>query len=235
MFAIFKRELRSYFVSPIGYIFVAVFLIASGLIFSYCTLQQGSNSSVSAYFSMLLVIYIVVLPLLTMKLFADEKKSRTEQLLLTSPVSLMSMVCAKFFAAYTVFAATYLVSCVSFFALYQYGSPNGAVLLGSSLAILLAGAACIAIGVFISSLTENQLIAALLTMGVIVLFVMASAFNSYIDTYVIRAVLSWVSILERLGRFTYGYFDIQALIYYISITFVFLFLTVRVYDKRRWA
>lgn len=235
MLAIFKRELRSYFVSPIGYIFVAVFLVASGLIFSYCTLQQGQNSSVSAYFSMLLVVYIVVLPLLTMKLFADEKKSRTEQLLLTSPVSLMGMVCAKFFAAYTVFASTYLVSCLSFFALYQYGNPNGAVLFGSSLAILLAGAACIAIGVFISSLTENQLVAALLTMGVIVLFVLASAFNSYIDNAVIRAVLNWVSILERLGDFTYGFFDIGALIYYISITFVFLFLTVRVYDKRRWS
>lgn len=235
MFAIFKRELRSYFVSPIGYIFVAVFLVASGLVFSYTTLQQRENSSVSVYFSMLLIIYIIVLPLLTMKLFSEEKKTRTEQLLLTSPVSLMGMVCAKFFAAYAVFASTYLVSCVSFFALYQFGNPNGAVLIGSSIAILLAGGACIAIGVFISSLTENQLVAALLTMGVIVLFVLASAFNSYIDNYVIRSILSWVSILSRLGAFTYGYFDVQALIYYISIIFVFLFLTVRVYDRRRWA
>lgn len=234
MFAIYKRELRSYFITPIGYIFVAVFLIASGLLFSYTTLQQGTNSSVSAYFVYLLIIYIVVLPLLTMKLFADEKKTRTEQLLLTSPVSLMGMVCAKFLAAYTVFASTYLVSCVSFFALYQYGTPNGAVLLGSSLAILLAGGACIAIGVFISSLTENQLIAALLTMGVIILFVLTSAFNSSIDSALVRSVLNWFSLMDRLTQFTYGYFDIQALIYYLSISFVFLFLTVRVYEKRRW-
>lgn len=234
MFAIYKRELRSYFVSPIGYIFVAVFLVASGLLFSFTTLQQGVNSSVSAYFVYLLMVYIIVLPLLTMKLFAEEKKSRTEQLLLTSPVSLTGMVCAKFLAAYTVFAATYLVSCLSFFALYEYGTPNGAVLLGSSLAILLAGAACIAIGVFISSLTESQLVAALLTMGVIILFVMASAFNSSIDNAVIRSVLNWISLTNRLTQFTYGYFDIQALVYYLSISFVFLFLTVRVYDKRRW-
>lgn len=235
MLAIYKRELRSYFVSPIGYIFVAVFLAASGLIFSYTTLQQGQNSSVATYFSLLLFAYIIVLPLLTMKLFADEKKSRTEQLLLTSPVSLMGMVCAKFLAAYTVFGATYLVSCLSFLALYQYGNPNPAILLGSSLAILLAGAACIAIGVFISSLTENQLVAALLTMGVIVLFVATSAFNNFIDNAVIRQILSWVSILERLSNFAYGFFDVQALVYYASITFVFLFLTVRVYDKRRWS
>jgi ABC-2 type transport system permease protein len=235
MLAIYKRELRSYFVTPIGYIFVAVFLIASGLIFSYCTLQQGANSSVSTYFTMLLVVYIVVLPLLTMKLFADEKKGRTEQLLLTSPVSLMSMVCAKFFAAYTVFGLTYLVSCFGYITLYHYGSPSTAIIVGSSIAILLAGAACIAIGVFISSMTENQLIAALLTMAVIILFVLTSAFNSYIDNYVIRSILSWVSIMERLSNFTYGYFDVNALVYYVSITFVFLFLTVRVYEKRRWS
>lgn len=235
MLAIYKRELRSYFVSPIGYIFVAIFLAAAGLVFSYCTLQRGTNSSVSAYFSLLLVIYIVVLPLLTMKLFSEEKKSRTEQLLLTAPVSLTGMVTAKFLAAYTVFAGTYLVSCIGFFTLYKYGSPNGAILLGSSFAILLAGGACIAIGVFISSLTENQLVAALVTMAVIILFVLTSAFNRYIDSYVIRTVLNWFSLMERLTNFTYGYFDVNALVYYISLSFVFLFLTVRVYEKRRWA
>jgi ABC-2 type transport system permease protein len=119
--------------------------------------------------------------------------------------------------------------------LYQYGSPNTGILLGSSIAILLSAGACIAIGVFISSLTENQLVAALLTMAVIVVFVLSSAFNSYIDSYVIRSVLNWISLMERLSQFTYGYFDINALVYYISISFVFLFLTVRVYDKRRWS
>ena len=235
MLAVYKRELRSYFVTPICYIFVAVFLVAAGLVFSFCTIQSGTNSSVSTYFTALLVIYIVVLPLLTMKLFAEEKKGRTEQLLLSAPISLTAMVMAKFLAAYTVFAGTYLISCTGFVALYKYGSPNTAVLLGSSLAILLAGGACIAIGVFISSLTENQLIAALVTMAVIVFFVLTSSFNSYIDNYVIRTVLSWFSLMERLANFTYGYFDVNALVYYLSLSFVFLFLTVRVYEKRRWA
>lgn len=234
MFAIYKRELRSYFVSPIGYIFVAVFLIFSGLVFSMFTLQAGSNSSIASYFSAMMYAFIIVLPLLTMKLFADEKKMRTEQLLLTSPVSLMGMVAAKFLAAYTVFALTYLASCLNFFVLYQYGSPNPAILIGSSLAILLAGGACIAIGVFISSLTENQLVAALGTMAIILAFVLTSALNTYIDSYIIRSVLNWVSIMERFVNFTYGIFDFNAIVYYVSISFVFLFLTVRVYDKRRW-
>ena len=234
MFAIYKRELRSYFVSPIGYIFVAIFLIASSLLFSSCTLQAGANSSTAAYFSTLMYVFIVVLPLLTMKLFADEKKMRTEALLLTSPVSLMGMVMAKFLAAYTVFAGTYLISCADFIVLYQFGTPNTAILFGSSLAILLAGAACIAVGVFISSLTENQLIAALGTMAIIVFFVLTSALNGYIDSSFIRTIINWVSIMERFSNFTSGIFDFNAIVYYLSLSFVFLFLTVRVYDKRRW-
>ncbi len=234
MLAIYKRELRSYFVSPIGYIFVAIFLIASGLLFSYCTLQAGTGSSVSTYLTLVMYMFIIVLPLLTMKLFSDEKRMRTEQLLLTSPVSLMGMVVAKFLAAYTVFAATYLISCLDFLVLYQYGTPNAAILLGSSLAILLAGGACIAIGVFISALTENQLIAALGTMAIIVFFVLTSILNGYIDNAVIRSVINWVSIMERFVNFTSGIFDFNAIVYYLSLSFVFLFLTVRVYDKRRW-
>lgn len=234
MLAIYKRELRSYFVSPIGYIFVAIFLIASGLLFSYCTLHAGANSSTATYFSLLMYVFIIVLPLLTMKLFADEKKMRTEALLLTSPVSLMGMVAAKFLAAYTVFASTFLISCLDFLVLYQYGTPNSAILFGSSLAILLAGAACIAIGVFISSLTENQLIAALGTMAIIVFFVLTSMLNGYIDSAFIRSIINWVSIMERFTNFTSGIFDFNAIVYYLSLSFVFLFLTVRVYDKRRW-
>lgn len=234
MFAIYKRELRSYFVSPIGYIFVAIFLLASALLFSYCTLQAGANSSTATYFSLLMYVFIVVLPLLTMKLFSDEKRMRTEQLLLTAPVSLMGMVAAKFLAAYTVFAGTYLTSCLNFTVLYQFGTPNTAILIGSSLAILLAGAACIAVGVFVSSLTENQLIAALGTMAIIVFFVLTSMLNTYIDSTFIRSIINWVSILERFTNFTSGIFDFNAIVYYLSLSFVFLFLTVRVYDKRRW-
>ena len=235
MFAIYKRELRSYFVTPTGYIFVAVYLIVSGVIFSLCTLSAGSNSSVATYFTMLLYMFIIVLPLLTMKLFSDEKKARTEQLLLTSPVSLMGMVAAKFFAAYTVFALTFLVSCLDFIPLYNYGTPNTAIIFGSCFALLLVGAACIAVGVFISSLTENQLIAALGTMLVILFFMITTALNSYIDSAVIRTVLSWVSIFDRFVNFAYGYFDVNAIVYYLSISFAFLFLTVRVYEKRRWS
>jgi len=234
MFAIYKRELKSYFTTPLGYIFMALFLCANGLMFSYATLKQGVNSNVFSYFRYLLMAFILVIPILTMKLFSEEKKLKTEQLLLTSPVNLWQVVIGKFLAAYSLFAITFAVGSFCFLVLYQYGTPNVAVVLGSILGILLVGAACISVGVFISSLTENQLISAIGTMAILLAFIFASYFNSFIASRVVRSVLSWISILSRFGNYMYGVFDIGALLYYLSITFVFLFLTVRVFEKRRW-
>jgi ABC-type transport system involved in multi-copper enzyme maturation, permease component len=234
MAAIFKREMRSYFTSPVGYVFIAVFLAVAGFMYAVATLQAGEDSDVASYFTMLLFAFIVVIPLLTMKMFSEERRSRTEQLLMTSPVSLFGMVFGKFLAAYTMFACTYLVSCVNFYTLYKFGTPNTAQLVGYSIAILLIGAAFVAIGIFISALTENQIIAAIGTIAVILIFLLAGFLNSYIDVYAIRAVLSWVSVYSRFGNFTYGVFDFNAVLYYFSISGAFMFLTVRVYEKRRW-
>ena len=169
-----------------------------------------------------------------MKLFSEERKLKTEQLLLTAPVSLMGMVMAKFSAAYTMFAITFLASCCNFFILPLYGSINGAILAGNIISILLVGAAFIAIGVFVSSLSENQLNAAIGTIAILLVLLVISFASSYIDFAFIREILSWVSIFTRYHDFTYGVFNYSALLYYLSIAFVFLFLTVRVYEKRRW-
>lgn len=235
MFAIYKRELRSYFTSPLGYIFMAIFLCLSGVLFSISTLQKGIDSNINYYFTYLLISFVIVIPLLTMKLFSEERKMRTEQLLLTSPISLTGMVLGKFLAAYTVFALTYLLSSFSFCALYMFGQPNTAGLLGNSFGILLLGGACIAIGVFVSSLTENQLIAAIGSMAILFAFVMVSFLTAYINSAAVRTVLNWISILERYNGFGNGIFDFSAMLYYFSVAGVFLFLTVRVFDKRRWA
>ncbi|MBE6631353.1 MAG: ABC transporter [Ruminococcaceae bacterium] len=234
MLAIYKREMRAYFSSPIGYIFIAVFLAASGFMFSVSTLLAGTESDISSYFAMMIYVLLIVVPLLTMKLFSEERKTKTEQLLLTAPVSLPGMVFAKFLAAYTMFAITFLVSCINLFSLYEYGNPNTADLIGYIIAILFVGSAYVAVGTFISSLTENQLVSAIGTIAVLAALILASAFNESIDFAPLRAVLSWVSIYSRFYNFTYGIFDVAATFYYISICFVFLFLTVRVFEKRRW-
>ncbi len=234
MLAIYKRELRSYFSTSIGYIFVGIFLALSGAVFSFCTLQQFEESDISLYFSMMLFGFVVIIPLLTMKLFSEERKLKTEQLLLTSPVSLPSMVFAKFLAAYTMFAVTFLVSCSNFLILFKYGKPEGAIILGNILSILILGASFIAIGVFVSSLTENQLIAAFGTIAILLALLLLGVVSSFVNFAPLRVVINWVSIFTRYTPFTYGEFSFSAILYYASIAFVFLFLTVRVYEKRRW-
>lgn len=235
MSAIYKREMLAYFTGPIGYIFIAVFLAMTGGIFAICTLFQGKESSLSAFFVFLLFVYGIIVPLLTMKSFSEERRTRTEQLLLTSPVSLTGMVMGKFLSAYTMFAGSFLLSCINFYTLFRFGTPNVAVLVSYCVGILLIGAAYVAIGIFISSLTENQLIAAIATIGILIVMLVLSFLNQYIDFYPARLLLSFISIYSRFSNFTFGILDISSLLYYFSICFVFLFLTVRVYEKRRWS
>ena len=171
-----------------------------------------------------------------MKSFSEERKMRTEQLLLTSPISLMGMVFAKFLAAFTMFAGTFIFGALMMFpTLYMYGEPNTAVLILSTIGILLIGAAFIAIGLFVSSLTENQLVAAVGTMGILIFLLLVGLLTSYIDVYAVRVVIDWISIYSRFGNFSYGILDPATLVYYFSICFVFMFLTVRIYEKRRWS
>ena len=233
MLAIYKREMRSYFTSPLGYVFLCIFLVVSGAVFSYTTFFSMS-SDVAPYFSTMLTTFIVLLPLLTMKLFTDEKKQKTEQLLLTSPVSLFSIVMGKFLAAYTLFASALLFSCLYFLILSIYGSVHGALLFGNLLASLLVGMAFIAIGTFVSSITESQLSAAILTIGILLGFMAVSLITDYIPVEWLRFALSSLSVFYRFQNFAHGIFDIAALIYYLSITVLFLALTVRSVDRRRW-
>lgn len=246
MLAIYKKELRSYFTTAIGYVYVGVFLAASALLACYSTLMQGSYDT-SSYFVYLLFSFIILIPLLTMKLFSEEKKLRTEQLLLTAPVSITGMILGKYFAAMTMFVGTLLVSTINFFPLYAYmraetanaesyipTGPSTSRIVGCLIGIILIGAAFVAIGLFISSLTENQLAAAVVTVAVIVLMLLLNIVNDYISVYAVRAVIDWVCVISRFTNFTYGILDFSAIVYYLSLAAVFILLTNRVYEKRRW-
>lgn len=247
MLAIFKKELRSYFINPIGYIYVGIFLAVSALLCCLSTLL-ASSYDVTGYFAYMMYAFVILIPLLTMRLFAEERKLRTEQLLLTAPVTITGMVLGKFLAALTLFASTLLVSCINFIPLYVIADTEKAAndtlsthigpvtgeLVGCLVSLLLLGAAFIAIGTFISALTENQLAAAVITIAVIAGMIGISLVNNFIQVYWIRTIVSWVSVYARFGNFTNGLFDFAALFYYLSICFVFIFLTVRVYEKRRW-
>ena len=247
MLAIYKKELRSFFITPIGYIYTGAFLGLAALICCYTTLLSTSYDT-SSYFTVMMFAMGILIPLLTMRLFSEEKKLRTEQLLLTAPVTITGMVMGKFLAALTVFGGSLLASCINFIPIYAVADaeragqsyefyhigPVTGQLIGNLVGLLLIGAAFIALGTFISALTENQLAAAVITISIIALMLGLGLINSLIDVYWIRAVMSWISIYSRFGNFQNGLFDFAAILYYASICFIFVFLTVRVYEKRRW-
>lgn len=247
MFAIYKKELRSYFINAIGYVYVGVFLAAAALLCCYTTIGSQSYDA-SNYFTALIFSFIILIPLLTMKLFAEEKKLRTEQLLLTAPVSIWGMVLGKYLAAVTMFVGTTLISCINFFPMYTYAreerlaatyssehlGPVTAEIISCLVGVILIGLAFISIGLFVSSLTENQLAAAVITVAIILVMLILELVNQFIDTYAIRFVIDWICVLSRFSNFTAGILDFSAILYYLSISGVFLLLTVRVYDKRRW-
>ena len=251
MLAIYLKELRSYFINAIGYVYIGIFLAISALLFCYTTLI--SNTYITAnYFSMLILVLVVLIPLLTMKLFAEEKKLRTEQMLLTAPVSITGMVLGKYFAAFTMYAGSVILSCINFLPLYATAAmerseagqqashihigPSDAQILGSLVGILFIGAVFIAVGMFISTLTENQLAAAVITIASLIGMLAPASINNpaIISSYAVRFVIDWFNILSRFANFSAGKFDFAAIFYYISLCSVFVFATVRVYDKRRW-
>ena len=237
----------SYFTNPIGYVFSGIFLLFSAIVCCFTTLLSQSYDT-SLYFTIMIFALAVLIPILTMRLFAEERKMRTEQLLLTAPVSLMGMVTGKFLAAFTLYFGNILLSCINFIPLYviaakeragsSYASTNiGPVtseIIGCVIGIILIGAAFIAIGTFISSLTENQLAASIITIAVILGFICIGFISGLIDAQWVRIIIDFFSVLSRFNNFSAGIFDFAALFYYASVCFVFLFLTVRVYEKRRW-
>ena len=237
MLAIYKKEMRGFFTTSIGYIFLASALIVAAVLFSITTVFS-QTADLSVYFASLIFVLMIFLPILTMKSFSDEKRTKTEQLLLTAPVSTTQMVLAKFFSACTmlvIFLGLSLVFILPIFAFIPEGSSfNMALVFGNIIALLLVGMCFIAIGVFVSSLTENQFAAIVITVVILLSMFVINLFTSVIGVYAIRVILDWFSIYSRYQAFTYGLFDIGALLYYISVAGVFVFLTVRVFEARKY-
>ncbi len=233
MLAIYKREMHAYFTGVIGYAFLVIFLTVGAAIFSLTTLV-AMTADVSSYFLYMMIFSAIMLPLLTMKSFSEERKIKTEQLVLTSPVSLTSMVMGKFLAALTMFGGASFISSLSFLCLYPYASIKTAMLLGNFIALLLVGTTFLSIGLFVSSLTENQLSAAVGTIAIILGFLAISVINLVLPAAPwLRFVFDSLSIFTRFQAFTNGYFDFSSVLYYLSVSAIFLYLTIRVYDRRR--
>jgi ABC-2 type transport system permease protein len=234
MVAIFRREMKSYFTSPIGFIFLAGFYLVSGFLFWQINLVN-SITDVSYLFSDVTITLVVLIPILTMRLFSEEKKQKTDQLLLTSPVSLTGMVIGKFLSALAVFATGLAVTLVYGLTMAVYVNIDGAVIFTNILGMLLLGAALIGIGMFISSMTENQVVAIFASFIVILMLFIVQSLSSVLTSAVWQSIISAIAVQSRYNNFAAGIFNLGDAVYYLSIAVVFIFLTVRMLEKRRWS
>ena len=170
MFAILKKEFKSYFLSPIGYVVIGIFLFVFSVFFYLTVISSPTVDLGALYYYTALYGLIIIAPILTMRMFAEERKSGTEQLILTSPVSMVGVVFGKFIAAMCVIIITLLVSFMYFFIVKFFGEPNLSAVLVHMLGFILVSAAAISIGMFASSITENQIIAGIITIAFLVIF-----------------------------------------------------------------
>lgn len=234
MFAIFKRELKAYFTLPLGYVFLAIFYAFSGLFFYIFSLSVGSTD-ISSVFLMMFMVLMVFVPLLTMRLLSEDKKQKTDQLILTAPVSLLSIVMGKFLAAYAIFAIGVAVMPVYGFVMSTFATVSWLPIWGNTVGLLLLGGIFVSIGLFISSLTENQMIAAIGGFFINLMILLMNTLKSALPNGFLQDVLSSISVYSRYSEITSGIFSLSSLIFFVSVIFIFLFLTVRVLEKRRWA
>ena len=234
MGAILKRELGAYFSSATAYVVMAVYFFLSGLFFKFYVFSQNSTNLTYVFNNMFYIIMFLI-PIITMKTFAEEKKQKSDQALLTSPCSLTEIVLGKFlgaFVMYTICTCIFLVYAIviSFFA-----QPQWSVILCTFLGTLLLGGSMIAINVFISVLTESQVVAAVLGMGVGLIISMMSYFVSLVSIEWIKTVLEKISFMSYYENFTYGILSITDVVFFLSVIALFLFFTVRALEKRRWS
>lgn len=234
MLAILKREFAGYFKAPIGYVFIAASFLFSGIFFWSFSLSVGS-ADISSVFLGMFYVYMVFVPLLTMRLLADDARQKTDQLLLTSPVSLFGLVLGKFLSAYLVFLLGDVIMLIYGVVMSFFATVNWALILGNFVALALIGAVFVSVGLFISSLTESQMIAAIGTFGANLLLVLINTIASVIPVQAISDIVLSLSIFDRYYEFTTGIFSLGNLLFLVSVTVIFLFLTVRVLEKRRWA
>lgn len=286
MAAIFKRETRAYFTGMIGYVTAAVSLFFLGLYFTNRNLMYASSDFASVLYTTTMIL-LFLLPAISMRSFAEERRNKTDQLLLTSPVSIPAIVLGKFLAEFAVFAAPMVVAIFMPLILLAFGNVSLVSAYSALLAYLLLGAACLSIGTWISALTENQIIAYLATFGALIVTYLMNGIQTMFTSgnllalivflvmlliasilvgvlckslttgcavfcvggvvlavlFVVRptwllsafdSVLSALALFEPFNDVVGGMFSIPAVVYYLSVIALFLFLTGQALERRRW-
>ena len=233
MKAIFRRELRAYFQTPVGYVFIGMFLAVSGYFFAVSNLLTKSPD-LGQVLSNMLLMFLFLIPVLTMRLLSEERNSRTDQLLLTSPVSVRSIVLGKFAAAATIYLLTLGITLLYLLVLRIWGTPSMEKIICNYIGFALLGFAFIAVGLFISSLTQNQASAAMATFATLLLLYAVEWSRGMVHSPVILFLIDCLSVTKWYSEFELGVLSVPAIIYYVSFTAVLLLCTMHTVDKRRW-
>ena len=287
MFTVLRKEIKTFFASPIGFIFVGFFLLISGFVFAISNLLARSPHY-GQMLGWISSVFILLVPMLTMRLFSEEMKQRTDVLLITSPLKLTGIVIGKYLAAVTIFVFTTLITCLYPIIMRFFGPIATWEIIGGYIGFILMGAAFISVGMLISAMTENLFIAAVVTLAAlllimvidwimtglpkdvtagivfsviivagVVVFLYFTTKNIYVtvaagvlglgvialvyfidksrfDGFVVR-VFQWFSLLTRFNEFNLGILRLSPIVYYLSFSAVFVFLTIRVIEKRRWS
>lgn len=223
MFAVLKKELKSYFLSPIGYVFIGLFLLMTSVFFYLDILSYGMSKFESMFYSLATILTFIT-PILTMRMFSEEKKEGTDQLLFTSPRGITSIVFGKFLAALCVLLITELLTFIYYFILMYFGSPDFVSAIVTLGGFLLLGAAYISFGMFASSITENQVIAAILTIGFFILTWFLPEINE---------IFSSLSLINMFDKFPSGQIDLSEIVTFVSFTLLFVALTIIVLQRRK--
>ena len=241
MTAVFKRELSSYFSSLIGYIFLAAFYLASGVLFTITSITRGATDNLlylttdmSSMFAILFFVLLVLIPILTMRTLSEDKRNKTDQLLLTAPISLGALVMGKFLAAVVIYSMGVGMTLVYAIVLSFFSEVAWLEVLGNVVGLLLVGVAFISLGIFVSSLTENQVIAAVGGFVSMAALYLISSIAAVIPIQWLSELIGHLSFADRYYTFTYGIFDFSNVLFFLSWMVVFLFLTIRVLERRRW-
>ena len=223
MFAVYKKELKSYLLTPVGYVFIGLFLLMFSIFF-YLELFSSSVINFEYLFYNGATILTFITPVLTMRMFSEERKNGTEQLLLTSPRSIVSIVLGKFFAAGTIIVITEILTLVYFAILSFFGTPSLKVAIATLGGFLFLSLAYISFGMFASSITENQIVASVLSIGVFLVMWFLPYFNE---------TLSMFSLINLFDKFPQGIVAWSEIIAFVSFSVLFILLTIIILQRRK--
>jgi ABC-2 type transport system permease protein len=246
--AIAGKEIRAYFTSPIAYVVIGFYALLFGYFFavmltfferqSMQMMQMGGTMNINQMligpvFTNAEVVLLFVLPMVTMRTYSEEKRSGTMELLLTAPLTDWQIILGKFLGAMTLFTVMLAITMIHIAVLFVYSTPEWKPILTGYLGMLLMGGCFISLGLFISSLTKNQIVAGMITFAAFLLFWVINWMGSFVGSTA-QAVLAHLSIIDHFDDFAKGIIDTKHVVYYLSFIAFGLFLTAKAVDSERW-